>query len=267
MRLDKAQEGQALLIVILTMVVALTVGLSVASRSITTVRISTAEEQSQRAFSAAEAGIEEALKSGANVALTGPLANNAQYSATVTTSGNSKEFIIPPPGGRKDEAVQIWLSAYPNYTDRYTGKITVFWEKESTGCNAAAVEIIVFSGAQVTSPSLNRYPIDPCTTRGNNFYSASLAAGETGKMKDFKYKYEIPVLISNGLIMRIIPLYKSTSVGVKGDNNLPTQGTEIEAIGKVVSGGEEITRKIRVVQSYPSLPAIFDYAIFSGTSL
>ena len=56
------ERGQALLIVLLVMTVALTVGLSVATRTIVNVRITTQEEQSQRAFSAAEAGIEETLR-------------------------------------------------------------------------------------------------------------------------------------------------------------------------------------------------------------
>src|SRR3990172_86209 len=55
------QGGQALLIVLLTMAVILTVVLSVVSRSVTDVTVTTYEEDALRAFSAAEAGIEEKL--------------------------------------------------------------------------------------------------------------------------------------------------------------------------------------------------------------
>src|SRR3990170_3028399 len=55
------QGGQALLIVLLAMAVMLTVVLSVASRSVTDVTVTTYEEDALRAFSAAEAGIEEKL--------------------------------------------------------------------------------------------------------------------------------------------------------------------------------------------------------------
>src|SRR5690242_8662448 len=58
------EAGQALLIVVLVMVIALTVGLSLASRSITNLRNSTDEANSQAAFSAAEAGVEQAVKLG-----------------------------------------------------------------------------------------------------------------------------------------------------------------------------------------------------------
>lgn len=58
---DSLIGGQALLIVLLTMSVILTVVLSVVSRSITDITITSYEEESQRAFDAAEAGVERSL--------------------------------------------------------------------------------------------------------------------------------------------------------------------------------------------------------------
>ena len=60
----KKQSGQALLIILLVMAVGLTVALAIVSRSVTDIRISRQEEESARAFSAAEAGIEQALIGG-----------------------------------------------------------------------------------------------------------------------------------------------------------------------------------------------------------
>ncbi|MDP2632311.1 MAG: hypothetical protein Q8P25_01150, partial [Candidatus Curtissbacteria bacterium] len=57
----KRRSGQILILVLLVVVVALAVGLSVASRNITNIRTSTQTEQSQRAFSAAEGGVEDVL--------------------------------------------------------------------------------------------------------------------------------------------------------------------------------------------------------------
>jgi Tfp pilus assembly protein PilX len=57
-----SEKGQMLLIVVLIMVVALTVGLSIAARSLVNLKIATDDENSQRAFSAAEAGIERLIK-------------------------------------------------------------------------------------------------------------------------------------------------------------------------------------------------------------
>src|SRR3989338_1032652 len=57
----KKRRGQILILIILIVVVALAVGLSVASRNITNLRTSTQTEHSQRAFTAAEGGIEDVL--------------------------------------------------------------------------------------------------------------------------------------------------------------------------------------------------------------
>ncbi|MFV1917390.1 MAG: hypothetical protein ACC618_02850 [Patescibacteria group bacterium] len=56
--------GQALIIVLLAMVVVLTIVLSVVSRSVTDISVTTFGEEAQRAFDAAEAGIEEVLLRG-----------------------------------------------------------------------------------------------------------------------------------------------------------------------------------------------------------
>lgn len=57
----KNDSGQALIIILLAMSVALTLVLSSVSRSLTDIEITDKEEESLRAFSAAEAGVEEAL--------------------------------------------------------------------------------------------------------------------------------------------------------------------------------------------------------------
>src|SRR5258708_19008650 len=63
------QKGQALLIMVLVMVVMLTVGLSLASRTIFQTKTATEEADSQRAFDAAEAGIERILAAPTGIPL------------------------------------------------------------------------------------------------------------------------------------------------------------------------------------------------------
>lgn len=57
-----ARPGQAALIVTLVVIVGLTVAVAVISRSVTDVGVSTQEEERARSFSAAEAGVEDALR-------------------------------------------------------------------------------------------------------------------------------------------------------------------------------------------------------------
>src|SRR3990167_7914471 len=75
--------GQILLIVVLAAVVSLTVGLSAISRTITNTRVTTEEANSQKALSAAEAGIEELLSNQSLFATgtTKTLSNNAIFEA------------------------------------------------------------------------------------------------------------------------------------------------------------------------------------------
>lgn len=68
--------------------------------------------------------------------------------------------------------------------------------------------------------------------------------------------------MTNGLILRIIPIYANTNVKVQtaAGNPFPAQGTRIESVG--TSG--ETKRKITVFQGYPKLPTeFFSHVIFS----
>lgn len=88
MKFGSARRGQVALIVALVVVVGLTIAVSVASRSITTISVSTKEEEHARAFSAAEAGVEAAFNQAFSAIIgagtsTIPFGNsNVSYTAT-----------------------------------------------------------------------------------------------------------------------------------------------------------------------------------------
>ena len=128
------QSGQALLIVVLVMVIALTVGLSLASRSITNLRNSTDEAQSQAAFSAAEAGVEQAVKLG-DVNGTSILSgvslhdkNNSEISNVDVSLIDGSQFLLN--NGNpvfQDDGTDIWLSPH---TDDATQIFQTAWRSE-----------------------------------------------------------------------------------------------------------------------------------------
>ncbi len=108
--LPKNQSGQALLLVLLSMAVALTLVLSVLSRTITDVKISSQDENSQRAFSAAEAGIEQALVVGSD---TGPVdIGDARFSATVSDFAEGKEAFVFPSSFVSGEPAVVWFVSH-----------------------------------------------------------------------------------------------------------------------------------------------------------
>ncbi len=259
---DLKQKGQALLMVVLVMVVALTVGLSVASKSITNVRTSTEEANSQKALAAAEAGIEQSIKSNASIA-SGSLTNSTTYSTNVSqVLGTS--FLVN--GGNpvlQDNGTDLWLSDYSTnpsniYLNPWSGNLTIKWGFSSNGCSNSALEVVIISGTK-QNPRTTRYNYDPCLGRSgiNHFTYASLSRSTTAG-KDFFYQATINV--SSGLLGKIIPIYLNTPLAIVGSSALPSQGSTITSTG--ISGTTQ--RKVNVFQGFPEIPSeYFPYNLFS----
>jgi Tfp pilus assembly protein PilX len=256
------QRGQALLLVVLLITVVLTVAMSLMSRSIVNVRLSSEEDQSQKALSAAEAGIEKTLL--ANSAITnGTLSNNATFSTTYTqVNGNS--FLLN--NGKivlKDEGADIWLSDYSpdsnnNYANPWTGTLSIYWGSSSDSCTSsesvntmAALEIIVITGNR-NNPVITHYAFDPCGSRRTSNSFNTPTAGTTIGSVAFAYSAKI-TLNTTGLIARVIPLYANTYIGIQGNPILPAQGSVIQSTG--TSG--DVKRTVSVLEQNPSLPVEF----------
>lgn len=99
--MQKKVSGQVLLVVLLSMAVILTVILSIYSRSVTDIAVTSQEQDAARAFSAAEAGIENALISclpsspTCNISLPSTLNSGASVTGNVTALQASKQYVYP----------------------------------------------------------------------------------------------------------------------------------------------------------------------------
>lgn len=265
-----AQTGQVFLIVVLIMFIGLTVGLSVASRSVINLKSSLEEENSQRAFAAAEAGVEKALK--------GLAVTPGQFGELNTSIKSvSIDDIIPSTsmqlnGGaivEKDDGADIWLTNNPSrplFGSKWpgsgaTGTITIYWGDASvtyTCLTTPGLEVIVLSDVSGTVAS-KRYVFDPCNTRGTMAPPVSVNSGSysvAGKT----YKFNTGALsITDGYIVRAIPLYAGSYIGVTVSSALPLQGKTISAVG--TSGST--SRKVTYYQGHPKIPnEIFQYILF-----
>jgi Tfp pilus assembly protein PilX len=262
------QRGQILLVIILFMVVILTIGLSLAARNITNISESTADENSQRAFSAAEAGIQVALEANQNISETN-IDPQTTYKAEIQVIRDTEIALNNGMAIRKNNPADVWLSNYPGYQDKWSGELTVYWGNAASTdpCSEAALEIAVVSGTDMASPIMRQSAYDPCESRRstNNFTAPEMASGSyTIDEKEYKYRAILAPSISNGIIARIIPLYANALLGVSGDSALPVQGRVIESIG---SAGDT-QRKIVVVQEHPKLPPeMFPYVLFTPQQL
>lgn len=272
----ESQKGQVFLIVVLVMVVALSVGLSVAARTLTNLRISTDETNSSKALFAAEAGIEQALKTGQEITeqtLDPNTTNNIKIkSVTITTLSGNTFLLNNGAPVSKDDGGDVWLSSYSTdsaklYQNPWSGTLNIYWGGSTESCNpsitASALEIIVISGSRA-SPAFTRYAIDPCasTARGtaNHFNAPN---GSSGSVEGRSFKFSQSINVTNGLITRIIPIYNTTSIGivgvpVNGGPALPSQGRIIVSTGSV--GNTQ--RKISYFQGYESVPSEFFYSLF-----
>ncbi len=121
---NKWQSGQALLIVLLVMAVTLTVVLSTVSRSVSEVTITGIEENALRAFSAAEAGVEQSLIDQ-TVGTFGPTAVDAtdpsvSYTRVVSEPPETTGRFEYPKELLSGETATFWLVSHEANAGRLT---------------------------------------------------------------------------------------------------------------------------------------------------
>lgn len=186
--------GQALLIVLLAVSVILTAVLSVASRSIVDIKTTTYEEDALRAFSAAEAGVEQALLSGLGSTGTVTLdpATNTVFETTVTESPAAETFVYPH-SLVSGETATFWFTkrdadgqfSCSDPGDCFNGnKIeNICWGVNPSYASGKmpAIEVLAYYDETLLASSTNDYSnvkvarraFDPDGSRANNFSSAA----------------------------------------------------------------------------------------------
>jgi hypothetical protein len=279
--LFKDQSGQALLIIVLVLVVALLIGLSVVSRSIINLKNTQDQASSQRALSAAEAGVEAVIKNQASIK-DGSFSGeglNTTYDAVISTISGATPFII---GGnnnqinlvKKRTPAYIWTSDYSAsnpFATSWSGVLTISWGDYGDPCKDAALEISVISGDR-TSPTLQRFAYDPCSVvkggainrASSNNFDNNVSMGSAFNNPKLNFNVALPS-INNIYLVSVNPLYADTHIGVSAQNSVPNQnladqGADIQSTGT----DNNVQRKDFVFQGFPQIPAeLFPYTIFS----
>jgi len=244
----KNQSGQTLVVMLLVMAISLGVGLSISSRSISTLRQTTFTEQGSQALGCAEAGAEEALQKITDADISdgsGSLDNEAgeticSYSYTIEDLESPYEFDVV-----QDTTQQIDL-------DGFSGSLIVNWDK--TDSNPSA--LITFVYFEDDEYKIEKYAYNCGVDRGNGFDLAG-AGTEDG--------YDCSALVAapaNSKLARIKLLYASDTILIEpSGDNFPGQGYLIVSSG---TAGQS-TRILEVTRTKAQMPAIFDYAIYSGS--
>lgn len=294
------ESGQALVLVLLSLAVVLTLVLYILSRSVTDILVSSKNEETTRAFSAAEAGVEQALVIG-----TGGdnpnIGNSSGYVSDVAEfAKGSTDFNYPIELASGDSFTTWFVSHDKNNNDKtvcdgtpehpcFTGDMfKICWGKAGTDGSlgtAPAIEVSIFYEAipgSLPTIKIARIAVDPNASRiGSNAF-VSPDAG-TCQIAGVTYQFQktiqnstlgIPASsygVENGLqFARVRMFYNSDTthpIGVStnfaGSTTLPSQGDDITSTG--TSG--QSTRKISVFQGWPEPPSVFDFAIYSSTGI
>ena len=261
------RSGQILIIVLLVIVVVLAVGLSVASRNITNLRTATQSEQSQRAFSAAEGGVEEVLSKLNEYE--GLIASGGTISPDVEVGGIKNVQVVVSGKRVFENSISLGNVGQIKLTDENgqsvgSGKpIRIEWAKTSENGDdgfPASLEIAQIFGLP-SAYNQKRVYAQADSSRVNESVNSDLAAACPGFVEgEFRRCAQITTEV-NGIILRIKPFWANATVRVLGVGfDLPVQIYDVTSTAATEIG---VTRRVQVSRTaLPQLPAVFDYVLF-----
>ncbi len=290
-----SQNGQALLIVLLAISVVLTVVLSSASRSVTEIKTTTYEEESLRAFSAAEAGVEEKLLNpvigGPTEVKPDPSDESVSYTTSVTqysklsgnnqlsypkrlSSGETATFLV---SSRKENGEFVCGGSSPCWRGN---KIRICYGAEGSNPRPA-IEVLIYYDETGPMNSFNdlkvyRRLFDEVSNRtsGAEGLGPGMAGCEFGGIRYLRRaeidesEFNCMSVLGCILVIKVRILYAlDQPVGIFGTgsagSSFPYQGILISSKGKA---GETI-RNLEVYSGYPEPFDVFENAVFSQNGL
>ncbi len=265
------KSGQILILVLLIVVVILAVGLSVASRNITNLRTSTQTEHSQRAFTAAEGGVEDVLSRLQDITQSNPQvlteagANIPVVVGDISADVNvkaSKVFERPVSLGN---VAQISLEGYTG------SQVQIEWAKNDPLENnqidgSASLEIIQLNGTSPVTQTRWYFQGTAGSAPRNENIGLNLEPSTICTSASLLHCRKVDIFASPN-ILRVKPFWNNTTLRVSGvdGNELPVQTYELSSSASTEIGA---TRKVEVSRSaLPQLPAIFDYVLYSESDI
>jgi hypothetical protein len=305
-QIRKRQEGQALLVVVLVMAVSLIVVLSIASRSTTDVTVTTYDENRLRAFSAAEAGVEEALLKNASVGTEqSPVIVDQEagvgYSASLTVPSSSDTFNHPEPA-LSGQSRTFWLVSHAangsltcnSSPCTQADRLEFCWGNPGTSDSSAvtpAIEItLYYDTSRLSVAGTNdyqsmrtvRFTGDTSSARrsANNFQAANTSCSFGNNTYAFStgnitLSSSLPSNCATGgapgcmLMAKVKTLYNTTTAHPLG---LQVKGTSsiLPPQGIQVEGlgtAGDSTSKVSVFRSFAEPQSVFDAGVFSFNDL
>lgn len=270
-------RGQALVLVLLALAVVLTIVLFILSRSITDISVSSSENQAVSAFSAAEAGVEQALVIG-----TAPggstQVGNASYTSQVTNVAQGATSFVYPIELNSGDSMTLWLKAQDATSSDFTGSnLKICWGKPGAYSDQSlmpAVEAVLFYETTAGDPAtvkIFRAAFDANAARrvNNSFTDTGALCTVAGKSFQFQTTLSIPPANYPNPQFAFVRLFYNTDTSqpVAFDSTdahvFPSQGILVDSTG--VAG--QSNRRVEVFQGWPEIPGPLQFAVYSSTGL
>lgn len=256
MRTNK-NKGQLIIITLLLMATFALIGASVATQMVFEQRKATLEDKTQKAYYAAESGIEKAIQ---NLELQVPVpgqmsVGQATVDLSTTAAGNSQNFSLPGVTLNPGQPLYLNLAGYA------TNTLYICWPNALSSIQAT----LVYTETGVSRMTHYAFNADPPATPSISGGTTATFGNGCGSSNVYVATVDLPAGVYD--YMTIIPMYASTGilVGASGINNLPSQGTEISSTAQVPELDTNITRRVKYFYSsvrYP--PYYLLYSFFSG---
>lgn len=260
--------GQVLLFVVVLMTVALSVGVSISTRTLSSLSRVTKEDTSNKATAAAESGIETILLKSKeeldDLALSGET-TKVQFKDAVTNIDTVAEIKVEKyTNNFRDNGVKFNLEN--GFTKEikiygYSGSLKICWDN-----TASALTHLIYDNSGIISKGIDV---------SSNYNSTNIGGATQSSMDPSINEATagcVNVNIPNdtSLGLRLRSFYQNTNVFIfpEAGKNLPEQGYKITAKGKLVSEGKVVTTKnITVYRSDPYISSIFDDALYIENNL
>ncbi len=248
------QSGQIAIVILLIMVVLLTVGLSLASRTTQELFLSQQEAESARVFNAAEVGVEDALSQDFD-AITGTVTLNPTTVSDVTTTTT-----IQPRSTLETQLVE-GAAVHLNLAGS-GGTVTINWARETACASAASLLMSIYYEDEVSPGNFITEVIHEALAPGNCRADEFAVINNAGS--DGYYRQTTVTLPTNPLFARIRAVYADTALRVTGAG-LPTQAFTIRSAANTQIGEE--SRTVEVGRTLSGAPSFMDYSVYSGSGI
>lgn len=245
-------KGQVALVLVLVMTVASALAVSLASRSTVDTRIQQTETQSVQALLNAQTGIEQLILNQNDFE-----ASEVDKYKAVRTDIGSNSFDI----GRVDSGSSVEINLEGADFVKLTA-FKVYW-KPDTGNPSAQPAVFISTIKDTGVISDYAYSYD-----GINGF---LPASDTSDYGYVKVTSNIPLTPGVSKIIRITTLGSAALmrvVPIGASAIFPSQSRSIKSVGSVKSEDDTVKYGLQYNESLnDTVPAVFDYALFSGGSI